>query len=256
MSRLLIMLAVLAFASGAYGVLIEKGGTVLFSDDFEGVAPGNAPDNGAAPGTWGQEVYGNDTWVKVVNDAMPGAYQGSQYASLNRGKEPPGSEAFLHGQFDSQTTGLLKTSFMLYIPSAGQGFLPAAINLAGGTENDAFPMRVVWLAAWADGNNVREYREATGWSNTGVTWAYDKWQKWEIELDMGASDLDFTDSYTVAVDGVKSVSIPVSQERSVSYLNMRCATGDGSSFYVDAVPEPATMALFVLGGLGVLRRRR
>lgn len=255
MKQLCILFAFLALAPVAYGVVVSKGDTPLLADDFEGVSPGNAPDNGAAPGTWGQQVYGDNTWVKVVNDAAPGPAQGSQYTSIRRGKEPPGSEAFLHGQFDAQTTGILKASFMMYIPSAEQGWLPVALNLSGGTEGDAWPNRVVWLAAWAEGNNVREHRDATGWSDTGVKWAYDKWQKWEIELDMGMSDADFTDAFTIAVDGVKSAPIPVAQERSVAYLNMRGGTGDGCNFYVDALPEPASLLLLGIGSIAMLRRR-
>jgi hypothetical protein len=86
------LLAVFAMAIqpiATHGYIITSGASTLFRDNFEGVASGAAPNNGALPGTWTDlDVVGANS-IAVTNAVSPGPIEGTNYLRLFRNVADP-----------------------------------------------------------------------------------------------------------------------------------------------------------------------
>ena len=259
----LMVLGLLGMIGPAQAVLVSNGSTTLFSNDFEPSA-GVATSYGYADplNTTDSDPVGFIATEAVIQGVQatswtgPGAYQGDIYARISR--RP--STAFLGATFTSQSTGTIHAEWMEYIPTlldtgdgngddSGIGVLLG--NMDGGeiawspaTANYIKNVPSGQVQYWHDGDQSHYTVYAGG---SVLTYTPDAWCKWELDLNLDA------DTYTLTIDGVTSNTLPA-KDMSVSALGFRAGANRGTA-YIDAVPEPATMALLGLGGL-LMRRRR
>ncbi|MBN1555208.1 MAG: PEP-CTERM sorting domain-containing protein [Phycisphaerae bacterium] len=257
MRKLLVLLGVMLFlwtcaATPAAAVMITGGSGTLFQNGFEVNITGS-PDQDPDPALWTTNEAEADA-VQVLDSSVqsmylpPAAYEGVKYTKIYR---PAGaSESLIAAPFEQQSAGTVHMELMMYIPvQVSADTLSANIALSNNLDNgNGFDGAVVWIAAFEAGNSVRAYY-SDAWHDTGVTWTRDAWQKWEIDLSLDS------DTCVVTVDGAASGSMSAKLDGPVSWAVLRGGQ-EGSVFSVDTVPEPATLSLLVIGGLGVLFRRK
>ena len=236
----------------AQAVLIESGTTTLFEDNFESVSPGSPPAWSSTTAT-----------TTVQNAAVPGPAEGAQYLRLDRpSTDSLYQQTVAQVDFGAVSSGTLTASFRVFVPAAAPNDV-VQISLTpnsppGNADIFAAP---VWLTT--SGNDVHTYTGPPAQTDTltGVTFVKGAWQIWKVIYTFNPSTND--DTFTVSVDGMTSAPINaggfsnVGDPLNLRYLNFR--VGDVGTFYLDAVPEPGSLAIFGLTlavGAGGRRLRR
>lgn len=245
-----VMISSLSFAPAAMAIRIESSQHgVIFIDDFESVTAGSFPNNAALPGTWA----GNPPpRVTVVSDAVPGAFQGTNYLKLHR--ETTFADSFAQFASTPVTIGFMHTEVMLYIPSGNQS--PVEIVVSAGLEYGGFPSAWVTDAFANPNGDVTFYNHALGQTvDTGIDYEVDVWQKWELDHDIAGG------TFTITVDGNSTSALPfidpIIGGEGIRMVSFRVGN-DNAVFYMDAVravPEPASIALLIAGAVGLSSRR-
>lgn len=237
-----------SLTANAISVVSSQHG-VVFYDDFETGVVGAVPNNGAEPGNWGTSASG----VTVIYDAAPGAFQGNKYLKVDR--VTSFADAFLYFPTTPVQEGTIHTEMMLNIPASNEGpleFVATTVLGYGG----AFPQ--TWVTdAFAQNGLVTYYNHGLGQTlETGVTYLPGEWQKWELDHDLASS------TYVITVDGVSSSPLPfidpVSDGEGIQSITLRSGNNN-TVFYVDAVnvvPEPSSLAISLLGAVGLWAVRR
>jgi len=264
---------------GAQAVLVTRGASTLFFDDFETaseVSPyawaeqdadptkrSDSDPDGASIGSW-LVTESKNYDIQVINSAVspdPGPY-GSGYNYLRCVRNPQDDAA--RADFAEVTGGSLHLEFMAYIPS-DSAESAMKIIIAGGDEWHGWDseMRVAFMtrydATW--GNYIRYWTPSTSWApvqgadgqgyNGAVIFTPDTWQKWEVDVDLD------TQQWHLSVNNQTSFDRPFAYAGNTAKAVCFVPAGSPKTFYIDAVPEPATILLLGLGfgGLGLLRRR-
>jgi len=238
-----LLLGLLGVVQPASAVMIEIAGGTEFFDDFEGVVPSGGDDDPVAgTGTWA--VYDGATpipaSVQVVTGGI-GAFEGSNFLKVSR----PSEYAYARGQTaDKGVAGdVLYAEFMAYFPTGRTGDSQITMN-SGQAGADAWGVVVK-----ADGSVINSF----GGAVTGLDVTFDTWEKWEWDRTQGD-----TSGGTLTIAGNSATVAPRDapyDDDIVGALYFDNRT-DGDLFYLDAVPEPATLSLACLGGLIMLGRRR
>ncbi len=225
---ILIGICAIAWSSTALAVQVTNGGTVLFSDDFEGVAAGLAPV--ADVGTWVTSAQ-----ALVGDDDPPAAYQGSNYLNLGR-----------PGLADAVFTALQTSGEVHAEITVNQPMWPGSSNGAYLTLAEGGTIRI-FVLLHADGVWVHN---GSGWSKPGLVWTVDEWEKYTIDYVPGAATFDLT------FEGTKVAGLSVMAAGNVDRIHL---DGGGDSIsYFDAVPEPSMVVMGLIGlfSLLVVRPRR
>lgn len=274
--RTIVAMTAVGLATAASHAVIIKDGSnnTLFYDNFEGVSPVSTTDHPdasgdydpvAITGAWtNAEPSGITRSVQVANYGTPGAFQGTQYLRNVRQTSTSSTATNSFATFALQTTGTLHAEFMYYavntasLPEKNFGF---GIQL---TEDDSpsFGDKTASDYRFLLGNRIsdhmiRHYAPNAGdnngtYTDTGVTYIPNQWQKWVVDVDLNAR------TYSFSIDGgTPSAALPffsINQSASGTFYFNNGA--DSSAFLLDAVPEPASIAMFGLAGLLLAGRRR
>ena len=243
MKNVMAMLTVLILVCGsAQAVLITNGATVLLSDDFEDSYVGSPPL--PAP-TWDWTVNPANNSSIVQDVLAPGAYQGEKYLKMKQ----LGGLGSTYADFASQTSGTVKLTLMA---NTGTGGVYSAIKLVDSATGASFTLDVQGHATYLGAAGVYAY--GTGLQDLGLGWADDVWKKVEFEYVIGSPTATATvDGITSAVGVISSTGGPFG---ALDRLEFSIPSTYATELNIDAVPEPATMVLLSLGGLGILRRRK
>ena len=241
------LLAVLAGTVASRATLLthSTSGT-LFNDTFEGQTPGVAPVGAnASPGGNGETWNAAGAPVTLANPSGPGAYEGNQYAQLDTSGELLGAEA---SSFVS--SGILTVQFAAYV---GSQPAPAGtrVRMRFKIDND-----ISYNLTWDTANN--DMQDNGG--EIGLSFLRDTWQEYTVVYNYNTTGAGMPndDTVTITVDGNTSGPRATDlQNTSIDEVDWRLVQTSDIAFYIDAIPEPAGLALFGIGAtlLAVARRR-
>ncbi|BBO33620.1 PEP-CTERM sorting domain-containing protein [Lacipirellula parvula] len=216
----------LTAGSNSLAVTVTLNGNQVFHDNFESRTPG-ATFGVPTPATanWALN-FRNGNNVSISDALTPGAAEGSQYGRLERTVGNRSSYAMAQFNVPVVDGDQLHAEWMMYIPAGQPQF-----GFNGGFE-DVSENRPVAIASGTDGD-VFALNEGLFWSDTGLDFAFDTWQKWEQDWVVGSANMAITVAGTSITVGNAD---PGGAEITCFYLS----TVVGSDFYVDAVPAAAT----------------
>ena len=244
--------SVLVISASASATIVNMTtGQTLFYDNFEGMgtnvshaaypdASGDYNPTGGSPGLW--NIIEDAPQVVQVTDATgangPGTLQGSNYLRLHKYQTD-----FSAGQLftvQSTTGHHIHWEQMLYAGSLTAGDNPVQI-LGDGTDGRRFNI----LTSYGGYGVVGSYNGAD-FPPAALTVGYvaNKWQKWEIDYNIGDAFLKLT------IDGVSASNVPIMSGGNLGAISL----DSGSVGYADevAVPEPSTVTMLMAGLLSLL----
>ena len=244
---------VLSGTANATTVVNLNSSATLFFDDYEGlgtnVSHTNMVDTSgdydpvATTGTWsiyeadagGYACQVTDSTAGSAPVADPGAYQGNNYLRFDENPDLSVPEV----QFAEQTTigDTIHFESMMYL---AYGVGAPAIIAKDGNAAVKFQVRVN-----LNGSGKIQAYNGSGFVDLSVNYTPMTWQKWEIDYDIGAS------TYALTIDGDTDSDAPVAEAGNLARLTLVQFDGP-HPIYMDAVPEPGTLALVVFGGLSIM----
>jgi len=233
---------VLCLPAHAVKVTNVTTGTVLFDDDFEtdtlSVPPGPAGNPGWTYGKKGSlnPASSNSTVEDATTLALPGPFQGSNYLHVQ-------DSSNLIANWPNQTTSgdHIHAEWMYWIPTGAEIYNTAApffFGVDGGAGGAG--LRTVYF------DNVA----CSAWCDAGhTTMAYETWQKWEIDYNIGDP------TFAMTVDGETTTGLLArifgspGEWGAVEFVKRSTQTDIDN--YIDAVPEPATCVAMLIGLLAL-----
>jgi hypothetical protein len=259
---------------------------ILFKDNFEGVAIGSAPNNGAQPGDWVNKITPGNDVVMVTNIAPP---EGSQDLRIFQEFSAGGISASLASPVTSQEMKLAlyaqtPSSVNINVANAGFtsfGFTKNTTDFSSMVDAVFSSNNVLEIEYHNNGSSQHRFFWRSGTStiaDTGLSWTVGQWDRAELTLlpGLGASGGDaFVLSISNLVSGIvqttgritfdgPTVSSSVYQLNGNTYPTItRAAFGSyatSQNYFLDdifiALPEPASALLFGLGGWLLLLAQR
>lgn len=238
LTSLMVVLSAVAFAGPASAMLVKNGATVIFADDYEGVPVGSTADNGALPGFWAGLITSVES---AATFPIPGPFEGNKFNRLYG----TGTTA----DFDvTQTSGTIKMDTMWYVPS-GLGDFGSYFTIQSGAGGNI--MGVSYQSYTPSGGPTQWWLMDIAhnvW--LAPVMVFDKWVHVSLEYTLGDN------KGKVGFEGV-SYPFNFTDLTRVSGTSSRIKIGRDapSGVFLDAIPEPASLGLLLLGGLALLRRR-
>jgi hypothetical protein len=256
----MVILAVFSMALTAEATTITNltTGTVLFSDDYEGLGTNVShatpfQDDGdfdpvTSVGAWTTIVEQRQDYIQVTDSVLgtdPGAYQGNNYLRVLRTGD---NNIAVPTASSPQTTQgeVIHFETMFYVSQIGDS--PGVASVALRDPADV----LLSLTGMNVSGDILNYN--AGWNSTTLSFNVAEWNKLEVDYVVGATD------YTVTVNGLSESNLPISEFSSGAggaVGNVRIGSAKRVEYCLDAVPEPSTAILLLgIGLLGLTRRKR
>jgi hypothetical protein len=262
LTKLMAMAATVGFmAYSTQAALVTVDGVKVFEDTFEAGTVGSAPGvNDPQVGTWGSS--GTGTTIMDAGLAGFAAFEGDQFL-----------------RFAGTSTGI--TSTTVNVGSTGDVQVISfafRIDVDGGTDASLMirvtqddGLQPVRPMIYADGT-IRA-RPFGGGSDSqivvpGLSHNIGEWNTMTLTWVIGASQYEIDvngtavmwDSLNASSSGFRSLNFRQDNNKLINPLapgyDPTLTESAGLLAYVDAIPEPASLALIGLGGLLMLRRQR
>ena len=279
LTALVAVLAAVAMLGPLSGVTnaftVTWNGTVIAQDDIESEGLGNAYE--AEVGEWQHSHRGGATTLAtlITGDAYANdpshfeiqgptkAFTGDYYVARHRRNGAHGNENAMvldlsanGGNLYGASGGVMTIKTMMYLPGGQDG--------SGGHYSSANSIAIIDQYTAPHGEDGTDFAYVTSGPATGTNWTdaftdtalaphtFDKWMLVELVLDFDNMQT------TLTVDGKTLGPVASHAAGLVGRVFWRGETGGGLfiGHYLDAIPEPASLALMGLGGLVFLRRRR
>ncbi len=253
---LVVVMSFCLWVSGASAALLTNvtTDTVVVYDTFETatqVSHSAYPDTSidADPvgitGTWsvteGSTGGSGTTYpqIQVTDYATPGASEGNNYLRVVRPQnEGTNTNAILNGE--RQTSGTVHLEIMTYITQTN--VQSAYVSLMDGSN---LISTIYW---YSNGELVTYFNNGYNRIGNGIPYVANEWKKLELNYVIGSNTIQVIyDDGTPQTTNVRYVRGGVT--------GLQVATAKGTESYFDAVPEPATIALLAVGGMGLFRKR-
>ncbi len=241
-------------------ILWDSGGYEADTATPDGSGDYDPADHVISRPSWdvGYITESNETYVQVFDtnstSYAPDAKYGSNYLKLTTGSANSMEELWLGSASEN-----FYHTFTVYCRSySGTLKIQYGNRISQTTNIGALNLQ------WIKKNDNESYiqQAINGWT-TIATVDNNKWVDYAIQLNYDSGSGKFT-TYDFYVDGVKILDDAPLNNTSQTRINNIALYTDGASdvVFVDEhlvqtgqVPEPATIGLIVIGGLGLLRRR-
>lgn len=217
---------------------------VLFDDDFEagtvGVVPGT---NDPTVGTWSITVFDGQVLVEDAGSAGFPAYQGQQFSSFSRTNLNPDVYAELDGP---NSNGDVMQVTMAVRTVAGQDQAGFGLQFyEGGTRRMQFGLGVNHSVI----GSAAGYHDGGSWNTLTAGHNIGEWNVLVMQYEAGASEA------SVSINGSSFETFDMIGAGVIDRV-LFTSLGKPSDYFIDSVPEPASLALLGVGGLMILKRRR
>ncbi|MCF7849147.1 MAG: PEP-CTERM sorting domain-containing protein [Kiritimatiellales bacterium] len=262
-SAVIVVALVLGITAPTQAVLVQNvtTDTAIFYDNFESLGSSVSHtafedtsgdyDPVATIGSWyvKEDFYNARTAVQVTDSTTspdPGAYPYAQGDNYLRFVRYPGTTNTVEGNFaatQSTTGDQLHFEWMMNVTADDGTQNPYTGFL---TDNNTL---MTWVSFLHDGTIENSYSTTP---NTGLNYTPGEWFKLEMDYVIGESVYDLTIDGVTASDLDLYGDLPAGE----SLAKLRFFGNVGDLTYVDAVPEPNTVMLVVMGLAGLISRRR
>ncbi len=243
-------MTLLGTAARAVVITNQNTNTVLFSDNFE-----SGDLLHPAAGTW--TLGPSSPGVSVTNAASPGAAEGNFYADSFRQTQFTIDEGNMQASFTEQTTvgDVVLLRMMVYLPGTTDTDARAQFMLDDGD----FGSARAWVRPDGSGH-VIAVGPGFALTDTGLTYATDKWQEWDLSYAIGGS------TFSVSVNGSTATGLSSFTTGGIAHADLLNGAWDpAGSFFLDAVPastspgnapEPGSLWLAGVAALAGFSRMR
>ena len=257
LKKLLVCCACLLLTvQGAWALTITNDGSTIWSDNFESGTVGEKPS--------GWDAFSRDDLTTVESSA--GANQGSKYLEIRRADGVLDGE--ISARFDSQSSGTVTADFAVYLPSNGDkgSATRVAFSQGGNTPSECcevsarhmYLMTGNWGSLGADANDVvASYHQGSYQYLANVcSGCADTW----VDVSLTQSTQTGAGSEPViTMNGTIVNTYPFQNGKgAIDGLNFGMNSASGGLARIDAIPEPTTVALLLMGigSLLAFARRR
>ena len=242
------VVCLLLTVQGAWALTITNGGATIFSDNFESDTVGSLPTIGAGDIGTAWEPYTTNSDLYHTTDVE--SVDGSHVLGIQR--EPGVLDGEIYARFPSQSSGTVEANFRVKMLSnhAGGGSATRVAFTQGNTGvseccevayRHVYLMTAGWHSSWTGSNDDVVAAHFTGSAYEPIgdpcVGCADKW-------------IDIKLTQSTEVGHYAKITLGSGSEityNAIDGMNFGMNSRDGGTAYIDAIPEPTTVALLLMG---------